>query len=143
MTPSPTATPTPTPTPTPRPTVTPKPFVLKMKSKGADVRQLQQRLISLGYLADKEADGIFGSKAEKAVKQFQRNHDIKQSGIVDQDLWDLMMSDTAIAAFEYQSATPSPTIELTETIPHGTDAGIPDSSPVFIRDSHSFLLRPL
>lgn len=95
---TPTPMPTSDPTPTLKPTPTPKPFVLKMRSKGDEVYQLQQRLISLGYLAENEADSVFGSKTEKAVKQFQSNNGTKPTGIVDQDLWDLVMSDDAIAA---------------------------------------------
>lgn len=73
---------------TPRPTATPKPeanadfghggayapastdySVLKKGSKGQAVRDLQQRLIDLGYLYDK-ADGSYGKKTVAAVRLF-------------------------------------------------------------------------
>lgn len=65
-------------TATPRPTA--KPNIPKNKfisttssSTGSDVRNLQNRLIELGYLAG-TADGVFGSATEKAVIAFQKRN---------------------------------------------------------------------
>ena len=70
-TPAPTLNPIPTsmpvPTSIPRPTPTPVPYKeLKKGDKGEEVRELQDKLIELGYL-DGTADGVFGSKTEEAV----------------------------------------------------------------------------
>lgn len=122
-TPSPTPTPTSTPTPEPKPTPTPNPFMLRTKSQGVEVKQLQERLITLGYLAENEADGDFGPKTENAVKQFQTNSGEKATGIVGQELWDLIMSEDAIAATAViQSTTPEPTVHLPETTAPESDA---------------------
>ena len=43
---------------------------MKRGSRGDDVRELQEKLISLGYL-DGNADGIYGPKTESAVLAFQ------------------------------------------------------------------------
>lgn len=100
------AEPTPIPTPTITPTAASTSFVLEMKSKGEEVRQLQKRLIELGYLAANEADGDFGSKTKKAVENFQRNNGLKTTGIVDQSMWNLIMSSDAIP-FVIQTITPT------------------------------------
>lgn len=65
--------PTPTATKTPKPTATPNlnnARYLKVGVSGSDVRQLQSRLIYLGWLNGK-ADGEFGGATEAAVKAFQ------------------------------------------------------------------------
>lgn len=48
---------------------------------GEKVRQLQERLIYLGYLPEGSADGIYGSGSQAAVQAFQREHDISANGI--------------------------------------------------------------
>ncbi len=48
--------------------------------RGDDVRYLQSRLNSLGFDAGRE-DGIFGDRAERAVREFQRNVGMEQDGI--------------------------------------------------------------
>lgn len=65
-------------TATPRPTA--KPNIPKNKfisttssSTGSDVRNLQNRLIELGYLAG-TADGVYGAATEKAVIAFQKRN---------------------------------------------------------------------
>lgn len=119
-----TPTPTSEPTPTLKPTPTPQLFVLETGSKGAEVRELQKRLISLGYLAADEVDGDFGPKTENAVKQFQINNGTNPTGTVNQGLWTLIMSDDAIAATpDTQLTPPSLTIEPNETTPSGIGTG--------------------
>lgn len=138
-----TFTPAPTPeiTPEPEPDPTPEPFVLTMTSEGEDVYQLQQQLITLGYLAENEADGDFGSKTEKAVMQFQSNNGIEPTGIVDQDVWELIMSGAAIAAPPDPSVVTSAPIpdfteesffetELDEELPEDLQPGLTDFEPV-------------
>ncbi len=81
-TPVPTTAPTPVPTtpPTPAPTSVPTSLVLKKGDRGEDVRQLQLKLIALGYLSG-EADGIYGSDTKDAVKAFQRNEGLDDDGV--------------------------------------------------------------
>ena len=47
---------------------------MKRGSKGSDVREVQEMLISLGYLNDK-ADGKYGPKTEAAVLALLRIYD--------------------------------------------------------------------
>lgn len=55
--------------------------ILKKGSKGESVRQLQQRLTSLGY-STKGIDGYFGVNTDAAVRKFQRDHRLAADGIV-------------------------------------------------------------
>jgi len=55
--------------------------VLKVGSKGADVKKLQQDLMALGYsLKPYGADGDFGTVTEKAVRQFQKDYKLTVDG---------------------------------------------------------------
>ena len=56
---------------TPAPSATPRSALLKKGDKGDSVRELQNRLIELGYLSGK-ADGVYGTSTENAVKAFQK-----------------------------------------------------------------------
>jgi GH25 family lysozyme M1 (1,4-beta-N-acetylmuramidase) len=52
--------------------------------EGADVKQLQEDLISLGYSCGKwGADGEFGDCTEQAVEAFQRDHGLPVTGVYD------------------------------------------------------------
>lgn len=63
-----------------------KPFsiqrALSYEAMGADVVQLQVRLRKLGYLEGR-ADGFFNRDTELAVKRFQYDKGLKNTGIVD------------------------------------------------------------
>ncbi len=52
----------------------------KRGSQGAEVKQIQQKLIQWGYMTG-TADGIYGSKTEAAVKRFQKNNGLTVDGI--------------------------------------------------------------
>lgn len=60
------------------------PTLLK-SDRGKDVIILQQKLYLSGYSL--EIDGIFGNETEKAVKDFQKEHKIKVTGIVTAAMW--------------------------------------------------------
>lgn len=48
---------------------------------GKEVRELQKKLQRFGYYLNGEIDGSYGPKTEAAVRQFQRDHDLKVDGI--------------------------------------------------------------
>lgn len=52
----------------------------KMGSRGAEVRQIQTRLITWGYMSGK-VDGIYGVKTREGVKYFQRKNGLTVDGI--------------------------------------------------------------
>lgn len=55
-------------------------MILKVGSRGDEVRQLQENLNKLGFNCG-AADGIFGPKTEAAVKAFQQAHGLTVDGI--------------------------------------------------------------
>ncbi len=76
--------------PTPPPsTPTPTPILggvrISKGDQGEMVMLVQQHLIRLGYLPAGSADGIFGSRTEKAVIEFQKRHALPADGVVDMD----------------------------------------------------------
>lgn len=54
---------------------------------GDDVKQLQERLIILGYLDEGENDGYFGPKTEKALKEWEGKNGFAQDGIMTQNVF--------------------------------------------------------
>lgn len=58
-------------------------LVLKLNSKGSEVKELQSNLILLGYsVGVYGADGIFGNDTDRAVRQLQKDNKIGIDGIV-------------------------------------------------------------
>lgn len=53
---------------------------------GADVEELQEILMDLGYELEDKADGKFGSQTATAVKEFERDNGLLADGIVDKAL---------------------------------------------------------
>ncbi len=49
---------------------------------GSEVRDLQKRLVEVGH-KKLVVDGDFGEKTERAIEQFQRKHDLPETGIAD------------------------------------------------------------
>ncbi len=73
----------PTATPVPQATVPPATIqtaLIQQGDSGEAVKALQQRLIALGYLTGK-ADGIFGAKTYRALKDFQKANALLADGI--------------------------------------------------------------
>ena len=86
------ADPEPTPEPTPgwRPTI-------RRGNKGADVIECQTMLTRLGYdIGSCGIDGDFGRATEKAVSEFQSDHNLIVDGVVGPMTWDAL--DKAIAS---------------------------------------------
>jgi len=62
-------------------TFTPETMALsKRGSRGTEVRNIQSRLKSWGYM-DGPVDGVYGAKTEAGVKKFQRKHGLTPDGI--------------------------------------------------------------
>lgn len=83
---------------TQQPTNTPAPTssTLKKGSTGSDVRQVQQRLKTLGYLSG-SADGDFGDATEAAVKAFQKANGLTADGVVGKNTLSKLNSNNAVA----------------------------------------------
>ena len=76
-------TPTPAPTEVPEPTITPNKAYknIEFGDRGNGVKQMQERLIELGYLPEDAADGAFGYQTSRAVRAFQKANGLHQDGV--------------------------------------------------------------
>ena len=83
-------------TPTPAPAARPAATVLRSGSKGDDVKQLQERLIELGYEPG-TPDGVFGKGTKTAVKEFQRRNGLDPDGEAGPKTLEILYSDAAVA----------------------------------------------
>ncbi len=100
---------------------------LKQGSKGTEVKNLQNQLISLGYLTGK-ADGVYGRLTTAAIKAFQKDNKLTADGIAGKKTLAKLNSSSAAATAKPQAtATPAPT-----AVPGAAAAlsGKPDASMV-------------
>lgn len=81
-------------------------LLLGGEAVGDDVRMVQQRLISLGYLSG-TADGQFGAKSVSALKKFQKLHGLPETGEIDEASRKALFSSDAQRVYPtLNSATP-------------------------------------
>ena len=101
---------------------------IRRGQKGEAVREVQETLISRGYL-DGSADGIFGPKTEAAVLAFQKDNGLDATGIVGEATYSALKVDAA-------AVEPGAEIDLAEVFPSWN----PDSESLrvlvdFVNDS--------
>ena len=122
-----------TPTPTPAPvyqagTLPASGFrTLKKNSTGEDVYWLQSKLKELGYYQG-YIGGVYLDGTVKAVKAFQKDHGLSQSGQVDQRTYNAIYADELATPTPPPTATPTPPPTPTPTatpVPMAT----PEPSP--------------
>ena len=97
---------------------------IRQGSTGAPVTFLQKSLISLGYgatLSPEGADGIFGAKTNKAVREFQSKHGLAVDGIAGTNTWNkitalLPSSDLLVNTIQSTIAKTSPAPRPTSTV---------------------------
>ncbi len=94
--------------------------VLKVGSKGSNVKTVQQILKSAGYLTG-SADGVFGQKTKTAVSNFQKKSGLTATGIVDSKTF------TSIQGLKNRPVT-NTTVPTSNSVPNNnsiknTDAG--------------------
>ncbi len=51
------------------------------------VLAIQRRLVRAGFLERDDVDGQYGSQTRRAVRRFQRENDLRETGEVDEDTW--------------------------------------------------------
>lgn len=77
-------------------------FDQRSGDSGSAVREIQQRLIDLGYLSG-SADGVYGSKTKAAVESFQRNNGIHGNsssyGVATEMTQAVLFSGSAISSY--------------------------------------------
>lgn len=95
--------------------------LLKYGSRGDEVRKLQQALNSAGYQLD--VDGIYGSKTQSAVKQYQRSNGLGVDGIVGDQTWGSLNRSSASSSNPDNTSGDSKSGGETMTAPEdGTDS---------------------
>ena len=72
--------------------------VLRMGSKGADVRTLQLKLNEFGFQLD--VDGVFGQLTDNAVRDFQKTAQLAVDGIVGAQTWAVLNNPYLSYAFK-------------------------------------------
>ena len=99
-------------------------------SRGSDVTELQKLLNKNGYSLD--TDGIFGSKTQAAVKDYQKKNGLSVDGIVGKNTWGSLTNvstatpstptntsaktETKVPKFEYGAYKPSDTVAQAEAL---------------------------
>ena len=91
---------------------------LKKGMTGEAVKNMQQRLIELGYMSG-PADGIFGTTTAEAVYYFQKNNGLVRDSVAGEDTLRKLFSTSAVPYQAEATATPKPTNPVA-TIPNGT-----------------------
>lgn len=88
---------------------------IKYGSKGDEVKELQTALNSKGY--NLSVDGIFGSKTQAAVKDYQGKNSLQVDGIVGANTWGSLFPTTSTPATTTPAATTNTTTNTTTTAP--------------------------
>ncbi len=72
---------------------------LKLDDENDNVKAMQTRLFDLGYISNKDnVIGYYGPTTEKAVKAFQKNSNLEETGTADKATLDAMFMDNAAKA---------------------------------------------
>lgn len=74
-------------------------------SRGDDVREVQEMLISLEYLENTGADGIFGVKTQGAVRAFQQENGLDATGIADEETLHVLQKRVCFPSWNPESAS--------------------------------------
>ncbi len=73
-------------------------ITLESGSRGEDVLKLKERMYELGYYRTNDFNDIYNNIAVERVKQLQKKNKLKQTGVVTDELWELIFSDACVAA---------------------------------------------
>lgn len=87
-----------------------KSYTLKLGMKGSDVKAVQKRLKTLGYLtSNSQVNGYYGDATENAVEEFQRRNNLSSDGTVGPKTLEKLNSSSAKKA----KVTAKPTVKAT------------------------------
>jgi flagellum-specific peptidoglycan hydrolase FlgJ len=99
---------------------------LRLGAHGTAVKTLQAELKAAGYDCG-PVDGVFGAQTEKAVRSLQAKRHLARDGVVGQQTWHSLMSDS------YTPGQPSPKPPTHSTTPSPTVGGTrPHTGNAFI-----------
>jgi Putative peptidoglycan-binding domain-containing protein len=68
----------------------------KPRMFGTDIVQVQEKLLSIGFSIIVSADGWYGPITEQAIRKYQEYFGFKPNGIVDNNLWEVLFSNTSL-----------------------------------------------
>lgn len=82
--------------------------LIRRGSRGEDVREIQEMLISAGYLEEGGADGVFGARTEKAVLAYQEAHGLDATGLVGEGTYKALKENAEEEASDAATASEAP-----------------------------------
>ena len=117
---------TPTASPIPEPTITPNMGyrTVQWQDRGSGVLKVQKKLIELGYLAEGEDDGAYGSKTTAAVRRFQKANGLSVDGIAGQATQTRLFEDPNVVPYSPPTVPPT-------AAPTAGDLPLPDVTDAF------------
>ncbi len=77
-------------------------YCLKEGAEGEDVKALQEQLVDLGYMAEKEVDRVYGPITLAAVEAFQKRNGLHVDGLAGEKTLEMLYSDDAKVSREMQ-----------------------------------------
>ena len=77
-------------------------YCLKEGAEGQDVKALQEQLVDLGYLSEKDVDRVYGPVTVAAVEAFQKRNGLHVDGLAGEKTLELLYSDSAKMSRERQ-----------------------------------------
>ena len=77
-------------------------YCLKEGADGQDVKALQEQLVELGYLSEKEVDRVYGPVTIAAVEAFQKRNGLHVDGLAGEKTLELLYSEKAKISKELQ-----------------------------------------
>ena len=77
-------------------------YCLKEGAEGQDVKALQEQLVDLGYMDEKDVDRIYGPITIAAVEAFQKRNGLHVDGLAGEKTLELLYSDSAKMSREMQ-----------------------------------------
>ena len=115
---------------------------LERGDRNADVIALKERMYELGYFTSQKFSNEYNGTTAERVRQLQINNGLKETGKVDEALWELIFSEYCVAADGTAAATPSPKPKATPTPEPAAPADV--SAPLDVpgapaRDEKGFL----
>ena len=81
---------------------------LKYGSKGDDVQRFKKAMFWLGYFSTEDLDGTYTATTADRVKKLQKNNGLRQTGIADAALQELVFSGNAVGTDTAPSPSPVP-----------------------------------
>ena len=94
---------------------------LRYGSSGDDVKDLQIRLMELGYYKGKTS-GNYLEGTQKAVREFQERNRISQTGVADADTQAVIYSSRAVLKSDVPATTPTPVPDLSGYLVNDEDS---------------------